>query len=410
MRVLFVPMAWHSHYYPMVPTGWALEAAGHEVRVAAQPALVEQVKTSGLTPVPVGRDYDFIGAGAELQRQARERLRAGGGALNLDSARSLPPELKRRLDDMRFQPHRQLLDATVDDLVALVRGWQPDLIVADPFVYAAPLAAQLCGVRLVRHMWGPDFSWHLGFFPGLGSPGAGSGRESWPALLLEAYERFGVEVRDDFATHTIDPCPTRLQSGLIPNRVPLRFVPYNGPGVAPVPVPASKGRPRVCVTWGVGTNHVLGSGGFPLPAILAALSTLDVEVLLGIKGSVGDSLGELPDGVRVTRDVPLHLLLADCSAVIHQGGAGSLLNSIAAGLPQLVIAQILDQVYNGDRLASTGAGITLRAADADTDAIKSAMSTLLSGDEYPAAAAALRADGNAQSTPAEVAEFLVREV
>jgi UDP:flavonoid glycosyltransferase YjiC (YdhE family) len=53
----------------VVAVAWALRAAGHDVRVAAQPDLADAIVQAGLTAVPVGNALDL----AELSRRARQR-------------------------------------------------------------------------------------------------------------------------------------------------------------------------------------------------------------------------------------------------------------------------------------------------------------------------------------------------
>ena len=59
MRVLFVANPEKAHLLAMVPLAWALRTAGHEVRVAGQPAFADLITQAGLTAVPVGRDADL---------------------------------------------------------------------------------------------------------------------------------------------------------------------------------------------------------------------------------------------------------------------------------------------------------------------------------------------------------------
>nr|WP_181726596.1 hypothetical protein [Micromonospora provocatoris] len=79
---------WRSHFYSLVPLGWALQAAGHEVRVASHPSMAATISTAGLAAVPLGEDVDFaeafagrIGAVAPL----------GGSARPAPSSRRSPP-------------------------------------------------------------------------------------------------------------------------------------------------------------------------------------------------------------------------------------------------------------------------------------------------------------------------------
>lgn len=406
MHVLFLPMAWYSHYMPMVPLAWAFRAAGHEVRVGSGPALSAEIRQSGLPAVPLGRDYDFLADSFALQKKIRERVHGSAGVQNLGSVGQLPPELRAAIDEMRFGPYARLMESMVDDLVAFADDWRPDLIIADPFVYAAHVAAQRRGVPLVRQLWGPDFPWHLKFLPGLGVKGQPGGRDAWPANLLATYDRYGVSAPDDLALHTVDPCPGSLQGAGIPNRLPIRYIPYNGPTTLPVRAAERGARRRVCVTSGVGMRHFLGKDGFPIGQIISALASLDVDVVMAVKGAGRDALPELPAEVEVIQDQDLQTVLANCDAIVHQGGGGMILNSVIRGIPQLIVAQILDQVYNGERVAATGAGVCIPPGQAETASVKSALSTLLYDDGPRRAAEHLRQEALAQPSPVQVAETL----
>jgi UDP:flavonoid glycosyltransferase YjiC (YdhE family) len=121
MRVLFTSWAWRSHYFPSVPLGWAFSAAGHEVRVASQPALENTIVESGLPAVVVGRDHD---------------LRAG-----IEPANGELQQVLRNLATMLSNANEPM----VDDLVRFARRWRPDLVVWDPMTFAGALAAKSIG-------------------------------------------------------------------------------------------------------------------------------------------------------------------------------------------------------------------------------------------------------------------------
>jgi UDP:flavonoid glycosyltransferase YjiC (YdhE family) len=53
MRVLFTVSSWATHYAAMVPIGWALQAAAHEVRVLCSPSQVATLTGAGFIPVPL---------------------------------------------------------------------------------------------------------------------------------------------------------------------------------------------------------------------------------------------------------------------------------------------------------------------------------------------------------------------
>src|SRR5687767_9215906 len=62
MRVLITTMPAAAHLYPYVPLAWALQSAGHEVRVASHPDMADTIVKAGLTAVAVGEKEDLGGA------------------------------------------------------------------------------------------------------------------------------------------------------------------------------------------------------------------------------------------------------------------------------------------------------------------------------------------------------------
>ncbi len=403
MKVLFVPWSQPTHYMPMVPLAWALRAAGHEVRVAGQPHVVDTVKQSGLTVSTVGRDYDFM---PEFQKVTNELAQHNRDHPDDGTDPGGPPDvpfevLKPALE-AKFAPFTRTAEAMAADLVPLVEAWRPDLVVANPFAMVAPLVAEIAGVPLVTHLTGPAFERQMGLFPGNGAE-----PRMWADALVALYERHGVEVRAEYAAAVVDPCPPRLQFAGIPHHMPVRFVPYNGPGEAPAWLSEPTVR-RICVTWGTTTTELTGAEGFLVPDILKSLAGLDAEVVTTVTGRDRELLGEVPENVRVVERMPLHLLLPTCDAVVHQGGTGTMLTAASFGLPQVLVAGILDQLDTASHVAGSGAGIALNAAKTDAAEIAGAVETALSDEAMGAAARDLRGELLAQPSPAEVATSLER--
>nr|WP_275297572.1 nucleotide disphospho-sugar-binding domain-containing protein [Maricaulis parjimensis] len=80
----------------------------------------------------------------------------------------------------------------------------------------------------------------------------------------------------------------------------------------------------------------------------------------------------------VSGPAPHDRLFPHCSAVIHHGGAGTLDTAARAGVPQIILPQVLDQFWNARQLADTGAGIILRKKDHTAENIDAALQTILS--------------------------------
>jgi UDP:flavonoid glycosyltransferase YjiC (YdhE family) len=60
------------------------------------------------------------------------------------------------------------------------------------------------------------------------------------------------------------------------------------------------------------------------------------------------------DGVHVVAAAPFSLLFPRAAAIVHQGGAGTLAQALAAGRPQLVVPHAHDQPDNAHRAARVG--------------------------------------------------------
>ena len=419
MKVMFIPWSEATHYFHMVPLAWAFRAAGDEVRVASQPGAADAIKRSGMSVTVVGEAYDFhseqekiLGTGRRDMVTIREISSAADdsrkfalvpGRLEEGPGRDYMMRMLKRSLEHRLSPLVKTAQVMADDVVQLARAWQPDLVVSDPLVMAAPLAARAAGAPLVHLPWGPAVRLQTGQFPGSGAP-----PEAWPDDLRDLYARYGVEPAAEHAAATVDPCPASLQyDGAIPSRIPARFVPYNGTGDAPRWLTQPPRRPRICVTWGTTTTTLAGREGFLVPRILDALAGFDVEVVVAITAADRPLLGDnLPGQVRVAENLPLHLLLPSCDAIIHQGGAGTMLTAASFGLPQLLVPRVTDQLAHAERIAAASAGVSLNWADASPETITSGIKTIVSDEATRQAAHKLRDEIHAQPTPASVAATL----
>jgi UDP:flavonoid glycosyltransferase YjiC (YdhE family) len=392
VRVLLTALA-PTHYFHLVPLAWALRAAGHEVRVAAQPPVVDAITRSGMIAVELDDSYEFMANGVAAMRLIEERI----GPLPADfgdECTSLPVDAVHWVQFTQLEVVVKTAASVAADLVAFARWWRPDLVVTDPLAFAAPLAAEAVGAPLVRHLWGP------------GVPGAGIPPEYWLKEQVDLFARYGVEPRADYASCNVDPCPTSLQIEAVPDRLPMRFVPYNGPGTLPDWLRRPRDRPRVCLTMGMvrtgmrGTNRALGAD------FLTALAAQDVDVVAALSASDREVLGDPPAGVRVVSGVPLHLLLPSCDAVIHHGGASTALTAVSQGVPQVVADAEPDDHLMAQALVGAGIGVSLRTEELDADGFVAAVASVLADESVRLGADRLRDENGAAPPPAEAVQAL----
>lgn len=91
---------------------------------------------------------------------------------------------------------------------------------------------------------------------------------------------------------------------------------------------------------------------------------------------------DLPSCVKWFDYVPFASLLPHISAIIHHGGIGTLNQSLAAGVPQLVLGYGHDRPDNGMRIQRLGAGSYLPSVRWRSDVVTDALSRVTSADVY----------------------------
>ena len=68
---------------------------------------------------------------------------------------------------------------------------------------------------------------------------------------------------------------------------------------------------------------------------------------------------DLPAGIFVAAYAPFSAVLPHASVFVHHGGIGTIAQSLAAGVPQLVVEMALDQHDNAERVARLGVGLSI---------------------------------------------------
>jgi len=397
MRVLFATWEGRPHLFPAVPLAWSFYAAGHDVRVACQPDLVEAVVQAGLPAVAMGKQFDVAARVRQDPSQLRFTAKASYEQMIMEARRS-------------FGLLAGYNDAIVDDLVDFTRRWRPDLVIWDPMVFVATVAARTVGVPDARLLWGPDlFMYRRQKFRELQAKlPAHLGENPVAEWLSGVFARFGMEPADDklMGRWTIDPCPPSLRLPVECDRVPMRYIPYNGRAVMPGWLLDPPPRPRVCLTPGTSSMRLTGEDALPMADAIQALGKVDAEVVVAVTAEHRDLLTNPPANMRVVDLVSFHLLFPTCSAVIHHGGAGTTMTAAVHGVPQLVIPQVADQATNAQQITATGAAVTLTEDESDADSIRDRVTRLLEDPSYGAAAAVLRDEISRQPNPADVVRTL----
>jgi UDP:flavonoid glycosyltransferase YjiC (YdhE family) len=365
MRILFSSNPMFGHVNPMLPLALAASQAGHTVRYATGPDMVDHVRRHGVETVAVGASY----------AKSRERF-----------------------DEPWLDYFARVAHDRTHELLRLVREWTPDLIVREETELAAAIVAAATGSRSVVH--------------GLGIPPPPA---LWYSLLprvADVARHWHVDgVAERFANTTyLDICPPSLQ------RRERSFWTDVQPVRAAAVAPATSDELPLDVTnlCRAPTAHITLGTVFNenvelLQTAIAGVVSLGLNVVV-TTGPATDPkiLGELPPNVVAHAYVPHGLFLPQCSVVISQGGAGLMFATLALGLPQLVLPQGADQFTNADACVAAGAALSI-SDEISSEAIARAVARLLDDPAFADAASRIAAEMRAMPDADEVLDALTVE-
>jgi UDP:flavonoid glycosyltransferase YjiC (YdhE family) len=186
--------------------------------------------------------------------------------------------------------------------------------------------------------------------------------------------------------------------------LPVRYVPYTGAAPVPEWLPEHPSRPRVCLTAGLGGREIMGEDWIPYPVLFEAVADLDIEVVATLSAEQLESVGSIPDNVKVFDFYPLNVLVPSCSAVIHHGGGGAFAVSLAHGVPQLVMSTEVwwDAIAKAKELAARRAALYLEPEGLTADVLRKNLVRLIEDPSFRAGAAKASAEFLATPSPNEI--------
>ncbi|MFJ8308142.1 MULTISPECIES: nucleotide disphospho-sugar-binding domain-containing protein [unclassified Streptomyces] len=381
MRVLILSTPESTHFTTMVPLAWALRGAGHEVLVAGQPDIVPTARAAGLCTVTVGREFHARDLLSPPLPPGRRPIEVTGPT----TPKMIAIGSKVWVLHARYMFPRYL---------EVARLFKPDLVVSEQMDYAALLVGGVLGIPVVSHRWGID-------------PLSPLMQETAADFLRGTCDRYGIEGGLPLPDVVLDPAPPELLYPGTPKATPIRHVPYNGTGPVPERLRGPGDKPRVVVSMG---RQTIALGGLPMfRTMIEALGELPhIEAVFTVQDEYIEPLGPAPSNVWLTPPVPLNGFLGTCAAIVHHGGANTLMTATGAGVPQLVLPQLADQFAGGELLAATDAAISLGTADEQNDpaTVADALSTLLDGERFVKGAAELARSVAAMPSPAAVVRDL----
>jgi UDP:flavonoid glycosyltransferase YjiC (YdhE family) len=373
MLMVFSSVGGYGHLIPLLPLAIAAKDAGHEVVFATHKQFHGTIHEAGLEPVHTETDIR--------------------DAINEVVART-PAVPRSEVSPQAFGsvlPRR-----AIADLAPVLAGKRPDLMVYEVLNPGAGIAAGLAGIPAVCH----------------GTTRV-SGGANWKAMCdtwMATAADFGIDIPAEnaefFGNTYMDICPPSLQWPPFMEsvkRVPLRPVAWSQPAELPAFVrDREDDRPLVYLT--LGTMFTTSDG---LRRVIDGLAVLPVDVLVsaGRKGEKGD-VGDLPANVRIEDWLPQGEVLSRADLVVNHGGSGTMLETLAHGLPQLVLPQGADQFSNAEVVANAHLGRRILPGELTSEAVTVQARELLADERVRASAAKVAEEIAGMPSPGETVEWL----
>lgn len=363
-RILITSWGSYGDVYPYVGLAVALKERGHRPIIAMAGFYRPLIESLGFEFHPVGPtiDPDDHALIARVMNPARG-----------------PEALVRDILMPSVRSDAVALDAAARDV---------DLMVTHPITFAAPVIAQARRLPWVSTVLAPmsffsatdvpilppaPFLAHLGrlgpWYGRLIARGVRRQTRGWMQPVFELRKALGLPAGEHplFEGQFSPALTLALFSRVLaapqpdwpPNVAVTGFVFYNGPDALPAELEAflSAGPPPIVFT--LGTSAVAAAGSFYEESV-EAVRQLGVRAVLLTGGfQQNRPRATLPPGVLVVDRAPHQSLLPRAAAVVHQGGAGTLAQTLRAGRPMLVVPHAHDQPDNAARVVKLGVARTL---------------------------------------------------
>ena len=343
MRALFTFIGGRGHFEPLAPIARATAAAGHEVAFAS----------GGVLPVVEAAGFTAFFVAPERPPPPRKPLQG--------------VDMENELRILREVLFSRVARERVPAMVELCGRWRPDVLVCDEADLGSMVAAERLGLpyaTVIENATGGLMTReHVG--------------EAMDALRAEHGVTPGASlVLSPFPPSLRDPA-FPLPAGAVSLRVALEA------GDRPASLDGA-------VFFTLGTVFNVEAGDL-FTRVLAGLREVGRDVIVAVGTELDPAeLGPQPSFVHVVRFVPLGAALPHCAAVVSHGGSGSLVATLAHGLPSVLLPMGADQPGNAARCLALGVARVLDVLTATPFEVRAAVESVLTEPSYRRAAERLR--------------------
>jgi UDP:flavonoid glycosyltransferase YjiC (YdhE family) len=376
-----------GHFYPLTALGRRLQTRGHEVIYFQVADLERPIRAAGLQFRQIGQEDFPLGSLRSRDEEVCklkgiDALRCGLRGIERKSSmlfRDAPSAIRDEGIDALLVDQIEFAGGTVAEHLGLpfvsaaaalpinLDGRVPPCIF--PWSHRAGIAA-----RLRNWVGNAAFEW------------IGSGiiktinrqRQAWGLPQVRNFQSLFSNLAQ------VAQLPAALE---LPGRRLLAPIYYTGPwtdaaGRAPVDFPWSRldsGRPLVYASMGTLQNGILRT----FRMIAEACVGLDLQLVISLGGGQDPALlGDLPGDPLVVGYAPQLDLIRRSALTISHGGLNTTLESLASGVPMVVLPVTYDQPGVGARVEWSGVGRSIPVGRLTLERLREAVHSVLGNAAY----------------------------
>lgn len=375
-RYLFISRSNRGHINPMAGVAQWLGRAGHEVlwlTIPRDPSSDQQVERIGARAVhPPGAAIGYGFEEAGIARMFREE----------------PHKAFAILVDLHTTRPRK----NVEPVAELIRDLRPHAVVQDGVLYEGAIGAHRAGIPFInaspsfRLAAPPDVRYQLtDVAAAIAEPRRQLFEEHGLHCEFREIECVSPTLNMLFSTSAFLPTDHLApRTHLVGPSVPIGPR-GDEPELAADALPAAAERPTIYLSLGTVLHWQPGIAS----AVAAAAHALGATLIMAVGGLADDPgfRASLPRTTRVHRYVPQLAVLPRVDVFVTHGGANSVTEGLAHGLPLLVVPLGLEQGLQRYFVERAGTGIGMAPAEVTAESCRAALAELLrEGNRYRARA------------------------
>ncbi|MEL7435314.1 MAG: nucleotide disphospho-sugar-binding domain-containing protein, partial [Chloroflexota bacterium] len=162
------------------------------------------------------------------------------------------------------------------------------------------------------------------------------------------------------------------------------------------------------VYFTLGTVFNIESGDL-FSRVLAGLRNVEANIIVTVGKQINPEMfGSQPNNIHIAQFIPQAEILPHCDLVISHGGSGTVIATLAHGLPMILMPMGADQINNASRCQSLGFGEVLNVVTMTSSDIAETVNRVLADTNYRKVAEGLKAEMDKLPPPTHAVSLLER--